>query len=61
MSSKIRRVIPLLGNWQMLDGGAMFGNVPKTLWSKWLVPNQYNQVKLACRSLFVGAKLKCPV
>ena len=23
------------GNKQSLDGGAMFGNAPKALWSKW--------------------------
>jgi len=43
----------ILGNRQCLDGGAMFGNVPKTLWSQWIDVNEYNQVQLATRALFV--------
>lgn len=41
----------ILGNSQKLDGGAMFGNAPKALWSKWLVPDEDNRVALACRAL----------
>ena len=41
------------GNSQWLDGGAMFGNVPKALWQKWLKPDQQNRIPLACRSLLV--------
>ena len=41
----------ILGNSQKLDGGAMFGNAPKALWSKWLVPDEDNRVELACRAL----------
>lgn len=36
----------------MLDGGAMFGVVPKTIWSK-LVPNENNMVKVTARCLLV--------
>ena len=36
----------------MLDGGAMFGVVPKTIWSK-LVPNENNLVKVTARCLLV--------
>jgi glyoxylase-like metal-dependent hydrolase (beta-lactamase superfamily II) len=36
-----------------LDGGAMFGHVPRTLWSKKLEPDDQNRVKLALRCLFV--------
>jgi glyoxylase-like metal-dependent hydrolase (beta-lactamase superfamily II) len=39
------------GNHQRLDGGAMFGNVPRTLWSRWLIPDAENRVDLACRAL----------
>jgi glyoxylase-like metal-dependent hydrolase (beta-lactamase superfamily II) len=41
----------ILGNSQKLDGGAMFGNAPKALWSKWLAPDEDNRVELACRAL----------
>lgn len=42
---------PIEGNTQRLDGGSMFGNAPKALWSRWLQPDELNRVPLACRSL----------
>jgi len=42
------------GNHQRLDGGAMFGNVPRTLWKKWLPPDELNRVRLSCRGLVVN-------
>lgn len=44
----------ILGNSQRLDGGAMFGNVPKALWEKWLPPDPDNRVPLACRALLAS-------
>jgi glyoxylase-like metal-dependent hydrolase (beta-lactamase superfamily II) len=41
----------LMGNSQRLDGGAMFGNVPRAMWSKWLAPDPEHRVPLACRCL----------
>lgn len=41
----------LMGNSQRLDGGAMFGNVPRAMWSKWLTPDSEHRVPLACRCL----------
>jgi glyoxylase-like metal-dependent hydrolase (beta-lactamase superfamily II) len=41
------------GNRQLLDGGAMFGNAPRTMWAEWLVPDAENRVDLACRCLLV--------
>lgn len=41
------------GNTQRLDGGAMFGNVPRALWSKWLPPDAEHRVPLACRALLI--------
>jgi glyoxylase-like metal-dependent hydrolase (beta-lactamase superfamily II) len=41
----------ILGNSQRLDGGAMFGNVPKAMWQKWIVPDSENRIPLACRAL----------
>jgi glyoxylase-like metal-dependent hydrolase (beta-lactamase superfamily II) len=39
------------GNSQRLDGGAMFGNAPKAMWSKWIEADDRNRIPLACRCL----------
>lgn len=36
-----------------LDGGAMFGSVPKTLWAKDAPPDEANRILLATRSLII--------
>lgn len=41
------------GNSQRLDGGAMFGNVPRALWETWIAPDERHRIPLACRALFV--------
>ena len=41
----------LMGNSQKLDGGAMFGNAPRAMWSKWAPPDELNRIELACRAL----------
>ncbi|MBL6989594.1 MAG: MBL fold metallo-hydrolase [Bacteriovoracaceae bacterium] len=38
---------------QKLDGGAMFGNVPKPLWSRWYQADELNRIDLACRPLLI--------
>lgn len=43
----------VLGNSQMLDGGAMFGNAPRTVWEKWITPDNLGRIPLACRPLLV--------
>ena len=43
----------VLGNSQRLDGGAMFGNAPRAMWSRWLVPDELGRVPLACRAFLV--------
>lgn len=43
----------LVGNSQQLDGGAMFGNAPKAMWSRWIAPDAQNRIPLACRCLLV--------
>jgi glyoxylase-like metal-dependent hydrolase (beta-lactamase superfamily II) len=43
----------LLGNSQRLDGGAMFGNAPRALWSRWAPPDEAGRIALACRALLV--------
>ena len=43
----------ILGNSQRLDGGSMFGNAPRALWSRWLTPDERHRVPLACRALLI--------
>jgi glyoxylase-like metal-dependent hydrolase (beta-lactamase superfamily II) len=38
---------------QRLDGGAMFGVVPRTLWSRRMAPDERNRIPLAMRCLLV--------
>lgn len=47
---------PVLGNSQRLDGGAMFGNVPRALWQKWIQPDDQGRIPLACRALLIEYK-----
>lgn len=39
-----------------LDGGAMFGTVPKTIWSKLAPPDDDNRIRLAARSLIIRSE-----
>ncbi len=48
-----RSLTTLEGNPQRLDGGAMFGNAPRALWSRWVTPDEANRIPLACRSLLI--------
>ncbi|HXE58595.1 MAG TPA: MBL fold metallo-hydrolase [Gemmatimonadales bacterium] len=43
----------LEGGRQRLDGGAMFGVVPKPLWEKRIAPDERNRIPLAMRCLLV--------
>jgi glyoxylase-like metal-dependent hydrolase (beta-lactamase superfamily II) len=47
------QLFSLIGNSQRLDGGAMFGNAPRALWSRWIAPDEDNRIPLACRCLLV--------
>jgi glyoxylase-like metal-dependent hydrolase (beta-lactamase superfamily II) len=49
----VRTLTSVLGNSQRLDGGAMFGNAPKPVWSAWIAPDERNRIPLACRCLLV--------
>ena len=44
---------PLLDGYIRLDGGAMFGVVPKTLWSKRMAPDDRNRITMAMRPLLI--------
>ncbi len=48
-----RRLYSIEGNAQKLDGGAMFGNAPRSLWERWAAPDARNRIELACRALLV--------
>jgi glyoxylase-like metal-dependent hydrolase (beta-lactamase superfamily II) len=41
----------------MLDGGAMFGVVPKTLWSKKIAADSKNRIPMAMRCLLIKSKI----
>ncbi len=47
------RFTEILGNSQKLDGGAMFGNAPRTVWQTWIAPDELGRIPLACRALLV--------
>ena len=49
----------ICGNSQRLDGGAMFGNVPRAMWEKWIHPDEAHRIPLDCRALLaqgIGGK-----
>jgi glyoxylase-like metal-dependent hydrolase (beta-lactamase superfamily II) len=52
-SNRFPRIVPILGNSQRLDGGAMFGNAPRGMWSKWIAPDEQNRIPLACRAMLI--------
>ena len=52
-----RTLTAITGNSQRLDGGAMFGNVPRALWQRWIAPDERHRIPLACRALLVRERL----
>jgi glyoxylase-like metal-dependent hydrolase (beta-lactamase superfamily II) len=49
----ILRVVPLIESRFRLDGGAMFGVVPKVLWSRTNPADGNNRISMAMRALYV--------
>lgn len=49
----LKKLWSIAGNTQRLDGGAMFGNAPRAVWERWIVPDEKNRIPLACRALLV--------
>jgi glyoxylase-like metal-dependent hydrolase (beta-lactamase superfamily II) len=41
------------GNRQRLDGGSMYGNVPRAMWAPWSPPDEENRIELACRAFLI--------
>jgi hypothetical protein len=50
----------LTGNSQRLDGGAMFGNVPRAMWEKWIAPDEQHRIPLAGRQVRAGLRHGLP-
>lgn len=48
-----QEVFVIEGNTQRLDGGAMFGNAPRAVWSRWIAPDERHRIPLACRAMLV--------
>ncbi len=53
MLSRGVQIFSVEGNTQRLDGGAMFGNCPRAVWTGWAPPDDHNRIRLACRSMLV--------
>ena len=49
----MRTITSIEGNTQWLDGGAMFGNAPKALWTRWTEVDELNRIPLACRAMLI--------
>ncbi|MFQ5491018.1 MAG: MBL fold metallo-hydrolase [Phycisphaerae bacterium] len=45
------KLFSVINGWLRLDGGAMFGVVPRVVWSRKAKPDEQHRVKLAMRSL----------
>ena len=52
----ISRLEPLRTGAFRLDGGGMFGLIPKPMWSQWITPDTENRIALATRSLLVESR-----
>jgi glyoxylase-like metal-dependent hydrolase (beta-lactamase superfamily II) len=46
-------LVPVSDGWFRLDGGAMFGVVPKVLWARRVTPDVRNRIRLGLRPLVV--------
>ncbi len=44
------------GNGQCLDGGAMFGNAPRALWSRWYQSDPEGRIHLSTRALLIESE-----
>lgn len=55
-ASAVSRVEPLRTGSFRLDGGGMFGLIPKTMWSQWVEADALNRIALAARALLVESR-----
>jgi glyoxylase-like metal-dependent hydrolase (beta-lactamase superfamily II) len=49
----VLKVSSIRGNRLALDGGAMFGHVPRALWEQWYAPDDQNRIELTCRAFLI--------
>ena len=49
-------VSSIRGNSQRLDGGALFGNAPRALWSRWAEPDERGRIPLECRAMLLESE-----
>lgn len=54
----MKQIFEVIGNSQKLDGGAMFGNIPKAIWQNCYTPDNQNRITLACKALLVRDETK---
>ena len=62
MTSQATLISAIEGNSQWLDGGAMFGNVPRPLWENWTEVDSWGRVDLAGWAVLIeddGKKFLC--
>ena len=55
-ATPISRIEPLRTGAFRLDGGGMFGLIPKAMWSQWTEADAHNRIALATRSLLVESR-----
>ena len=48
-------ILPVMTGLMHLDGGAMFGVVPKTLWSKTNPPDELNRIAMCNRAMLLDS------
>lgn len=51
MSRAVWQVAPVSGGWMSVDGGTLFGVVPKMIWGKLVRADRRNCVRIPCRCL----------
>ena len=49
----------LSDGWLRLDGGGMWGVVPKALWRRWTPPDADNTIPIALRPFLAPGNLEC--
>lgn len=52
-AAPVLKISSIRGNRLALDGGAMFGHVPRALWAKWYAPDDQNRIELTCRAFLL--------
>lgn len=51
-------IFPVIAEYWKLDGGSCFGVVPKSIWTKFIIPDENNMIPIASRCLLVKSNGK---